>query len=81
MKDILGTPNMEISANPGCRDTWEAFCDLTNPPIQLPTAVEDLLKGLKLDPAHPAGETLISFLKKHKPPGEKTQHFLGSVVA
>ena len=81
VKEILGGQNIGLTDNPGGSETWQSLRDTLNTTIRLSPAVEEHLKGLKLDNAHPSREDLGTFLKKQKPPGEKSQHFLSSIRA
>ena len=80
VREMLGKDDIEPLSNPGAGKTWDEFKKAANTKIDLPPNIEELLKQLKLSGNHPGSDDLTSFLRKHKQPGEKTQHFLNSTL-
>ena len=84
IRNIFQNQEIEMADVPGTKECWHELHHTLNedkPP--LPEQVKEILKQAKLDQTiqPPAPETSIEeFLEMARPPAEKAQHFLHSVV-
>ena len=84
IKQIFQNQTIEMTDIPGLTECWmELNHMLDEDEPALPESIQDILKQAKLDQTIQApgpGTSIEDFLEMARPPAEKTQHFLQSIV-